>query len=146
MKRIALTTLLFFAYMTPHAFAAQISKGQSTSCIDANSIVVEVAKIPSKSDDKFGYTSNDRGSANLSVWKSANFTTVPLSLAPSDDNYTNVDSDHGLTGIGKRGNMGRAKVVLTRQPKFSRGDSIGDISGEVKFTNTGANPVTITCQ
>ena len=42
-------------------------------------------------------------------------------------------------------NYGRNKVVLSSQPGFSRGDSIGDISGLVKITNNGSNPVSVTC-
>jgi len=34
---------------------------------------------------------------------------------------------------------------LTSQNNFSRGDSIGDISGLVKITNTGQTAVTVTC-
>jgi hypothetical protein len=41
--------------------------------------------------------------------------------------------------------MGAGKVTLISQPGFSRGDSIGDISGLVKITNTGAVPVTVIC-
>jgi hypothetical protein len=42
--------------------------------------------------------------------------------------------------------MGREKVVLTKQETFSRGDSIGDISGEVRITNTGHSPINVSCQ
>jgi hypothetical protein len=34
---------------------------------------------------------------------------------------------------------------LVSQPEFSRGDSLGDISGLVKITNTGVNSVTVSC-
>jgi len=41
--------------------------------------------------------------------------------------------------------MGRNKVVLTGQNNFSRGDSIGDISGEVRITNVGTVNMNVTC-
>jgi hypothetical protein len=42
-------------------------------------------------------------------------------------------------------NKGRQSVTLTGQSNFSRGDSIGDISGEVRITNTGAIKANVTC-
>lgn len=146
MKKIALLTALCVVAFSGSAIADTIKPGESTSCNDAKQITVEVAKIPNKANEDFGYTSNDRGTANLVVWKSSNATTVPLTLGPNDSNETQIEEDHGKVGIGVRGEMGRNKVVLTHQPAFSRGDSIGDISGLVKFTNTGTNPVTITCE
>jgi len=47
--------------------------------------------------------------------------------------------------LPQRGGMGKHKITLTSQGNFSRGDSIGDISGLVKITNTGQNAVTVTC-
>ena len=101
-----------------------------------------MAKIDPKADAT-GYTNNDRGSANVVVWKSSNFTTVPITLGPNDSNHTN--HYHNETGIPLMGENGRAKVVLTQQEAFSRGDSIGDISGKVTVTNSGTNPVTVSC-
>jgi len=40
---------------------------------------------------------------------------------------------------------GRKSVTLTGQTNFSRGDSIGDISGEVRITNTGTVKANVTC-
>jgi hypothetical protein len=40
---------------------------------------------------------------------------------------------------------GRKSVTLGGQSNFSRGDSIGDISGEVRITNTGTVPGNVTC-
>ena len=145
MKKVILLTIVFVVSLSVSAFAGKINPGQSTSCNDAKSITVEVDKIANKAGDKNGYTSNDRGTANLAVWKSSNATTVPLSLGPNDNNATTVGTDGGRTGLPARGPMGAKKVVLTGQSNFSRGDSIGDISGTVKFTNTGTNPVTVTC-
>lgn len=145
MKKVILLTIVFVVSLSVSAFAGSIKPGQSTSCNDAKSITIEVAKISNVANDAFGYTSNDRGTANLVVWKSANATTVPLTLGPNDDNRSLNGTDHGKTGIPVRGANGASKVVLTSQTAFSRGDSIGDISGTVKFTNTGTNPVTVTC-
>ena len=145
MRKIFALTAAFVAGFAITASAGQISTGQTTKCNDAKSITLEAAKVENKSNDKFGYTSNDRGTANLAVWKSSNFTTVPITLGQNDNNDSLNGTDHGKTGIPQRGGMGRSKVTLTSQSNFSRGDSIGDISGLVKITNTGSTPVTVTC-
>lgn len=67
MKKIfALTAVLVLGLGTA-AFAGTIGPGESASCNNANSITLEVATIPNESNDKFGYTSNDRGTGNLVV-------------------------------------------------------------------------------
>ena len=147
MKRISLLTLVVFICWGATAFAGQISKGQTASCNNANEIVIEVAKTaPSFDSSNWGHTNNDRGSANVVVWKSANFTTVPIALGPNDNNQSLISDKGHETGVDPKGGMGAASVTLTHQPKFSRGDSIGDISGLVKITNTGTNSVTVTCK
>ena len=95
--------------------------------------------------DSHWYSTNDRGTGNVVVWKSSNATTVPISLGPNDDNRSMNGTDKGKTGSARMGTMGRSKVVLTSQNNFSRGDSIGDISGKVTITNTGTNPVSVAC-
>ncbi|KMP10281.1 hypothetical protein UR09_06755 [Candidatus Nitromaritima sp. SCGC AAA799-A02] len=151
MKKILLLTVAFVASLAFNASAANINTNETTSCTDANSITIEVASIPFENNDKFGYTSNDRGSANVAVWKSSNLTTVPIALGAAGDNNASLhgsDKGHevGLADEKYYGNKpGRSKVVLTHQPEFSRGDSIGDISGLVKISNHGTNPVTVTC-
>jgi len=145
MKKVILLTITFIVSLSVSAFAGAINPGQSTSCTDAKSITIEVDKIANTISGKLGYTSNDRGTANLVVWKSANATTVPLTLGPNDNNASMVGTDGGRTGLSPMGGMGAKKVVLSSQSNFSRGDSIGDISGTVRFTNTGTNPVTVTC-
>ena len=145
MKKIFVLTVAFIAGFALVANAAEISTGQTAKCTDAKSITLETAGSANTSSDKYGYTSNDRGGANLSLWKSSNFTTVPISLGPNDNNDSVNGSDGGRTGLPQRGGMGKHKVTLVSQPAFSRGDSIGDISGLVKITNTGLNPVTVTC-
>ena len=75
----------------------------------------------------------------------SNFTTVPVSLGPSDSQASVVGTDGGRTGLPSRGGMGASKVTFKSQNAFSRGDSIGDISGLVTITNTGTNSVAVTC-
>ncbi len=145
MKKIFALTIAFIAGIALTANAGSITPGQMTKCTDAKSITLETAGVPNKGDLKFGYTSNDRGGANVVIWKSSNFTTVPISLGPNDNNDSVNGSDGGRTGLPRRGGMGKHKVTLTSQKAFSRGDSIGDISGLVKITNTGTNAVTVTC-
>lgn len=145
MKKILLLTAIFIASTSVAAFAGTINPGQSTSCKDASAIELEVVKTAPAFGGKNGFTTNDRGTGNLVVWKSSNYTTIPITLGPNDDNRSIVATDKGRTGLSPMGGMGASKVVLSQQSSFSRGDSIGDISGTVKFTNTGTNPVTVTC-
>ena len=145
MKKIFALTALFVAGLAVSANAGQINNGQMAKCNDAKSITLEAAKVAHATSDKYGFTGNDRGSANLSIWKSSNFTTIPITLGPNDSNDSLNSTDHGKTGIPQRGGMGKGKVTLVSQNNFSRGDSIGDISGLVKITNTGVNAVTVTC-
>lgn len=145
MKKIFALTVAFIVAFALTANAGNIAPGEMTKCNDANSITLENAGPANKSNDKFGYTSNDRGGANVVIWKSSNFTTIPVSLGPNDNNDSVNGSDGGRTGLPRRGGMGQHKVTFIKQKAFSRGDSIGDISGLVKITNTGTNPVTVTC-
>ncbi len=145
MKKVTLLTVVLFAGFSATAFAGSIKTGQTATCNNANSITIAVAKIDNKHGGKYGYSTNDRGTGNVVVWKSSNATTIPISLGPNDDNRSLNGTDHGKTGLGVMGSMGRNKVVLTSQPAFSRGDSIGDISGKVTITNTGTNPVSVAC-
>ena len=146
MKKVSLLTVVLFAALTASAYAGSIKTGQTATCNDAKSITIQVAKIANKaSASDFGYTTNDRGTGNVVVWRSAIATTESMSLGPNDSNHTVVATDKGKTGFPVRGSMGRSKVILTSQPAFSRGDSLGDISGKVTITNTGTNPVTVSC-
>ena len=147
MKKGIFGAVLIILFVSSNAFSGIIKPGEVTSCQDAKAITMEVAKITNKSDDKFGYTSNDRGTANLVLWKSSNFTTVPITLGPNDSNHSLMGKDKawGETGLTVKGSMGRNKVTLHSMPNFSRGDSIGDISGLVKITNTGMVPATVSC-
>ena len=145
MKKIFALTIAFIAGIALTANAGSITPGQMTKCNDAQSITLENAGPANKANLKFGYTSNDSGGSNVSICKSANLTTIAVSLGPNDDNNSLNGTDGGRTGLPQRGGMGKHKVTLTRQGAFSRGDSIGDISGLVKITNIGTNAVTVTC-
>ncbi|HIE43007.1 MAG TPA: hypothetical protein EYP95_07280 [Nitrospinaceae bacterium] len=145
MKKVFALTVMFVASLAFSANAAMITNGQTAKCNDAKSITLEAAKVASSTTDKYGYSDNDRGGANVVVWKSSNFTTVPLSLGPNDSNDSLNGTDGGRTGLPQRGGMGKQKVTLFGQNNFSRGDSIGDISGLVKITNTGSIAVNVSC-
>ena len=145
MKKVTLLTVVLFAGFTATAFAGSIKTGQTATCNNAKSITISVAKISNTTGGKYGYSTNDRGTGNVVVWKSSNATTIPISLGPNDDNRSMNGTDKGKTGLSRMGSMGRSKVVLTGQNNFSRGDSIGDISGKVTITNTGTNPVSVAC-
>ena len=145
MKKIFALTIAFIAGIALTANAGSIAPGQMTKCNDAKTITLETAGSSNTTSGKWGHTSNDRGGANVSIWKSSNFTTIPVSLGPNDNNDSVNGTDGGRTGLPQRGGMGKHKVTLTSQKAFSRGDSIGDISGLVKITNIGTNAVTVTC-
>jgi hypothetical protein len=168
MKKIFAITAAFVACTAFNASAGTINTNQTASCTDAKSITLEVADIAAEMKGPNGFSSNDRGSANVVVWKSSNFTTIPISLGAKGDHNQSQRGQGKLTkfkckdttqcvpgaidnipaGVNERfyqDNFGRNKVVLSSQPGFSRGDSIGDISGLVKITNNGSNPVSVTC-
>ena len=145
MKKIIALTALFVAGLAFSANAGQINSGQMAKCNDEKSITLEAAKVANATSDKHGFTNNDRDGTNLSIWKLSNFTTIPITLEPNDSNDSLNATEKGKTGIPQRGGMGKGKVTLLSQNNFSRGDSLGDISGLVKITNTGSIPVTVTC-
>ena len=141
MKKLAIVLLVTVASfcLLSSAYAGSLAPGATAKCNNANSITLE----------NTGGGDIDRGEGNVSVWKSSNFTTVPISLSP------NAHNGFPGNGGGAAGNskvhmsskhvMGAKKFVLTSQPAFSRGDSIGDISGEVRITNTGTTNINVTC-
>ena len=151
MKKLALATIVAIASvcLAAAAFAGTISPGEKTTCNNAKSITLEAVGNSS---------AGDRGNANAVVWLSSSAITNAITLGPTDDN--------GLPGgafgntkdnLSKKGWMvsavnmpnkhykGHKSVTLVSQPNFSRGDSIGDISGEVRITNTGTIPLKISC-
>ena len=139
MKRLALVlltavTVLCFA---ASAFAGALAPGAKTSCKDAKSITLTASGTSS---------AGDRGNANAVIWKSANATTIPITLGPTDDNnFKSGAAGAKFSGIKSAFSKGRKSVTLNGQSNFSRGDSIGDISGEVRITNTGTIPINVSC-
>ena len=151
MKKLALATIVAIASvcLAASAFAGTIGPGEKTTCNDAKSITFEAVGTSS---------AGDRSNANAVVWLSSSAITNAITLGPTDDN--------GLPGgafgntkdnLAKKGWMvsavnmpnkhykGHKSVTLMSQPNFSRGDSIGDISGEVRITNTGTIPLKVSC-
>lgn len=147
MKKVALISLVVAVAIcfAATAFAGSLAPGQMTSCNNAKSITLTNS----------GGSGADRTNANLVVWKQANATTVPITLGPGDHNGFPGTGGGSAGYKGKNGNdvvkmgtkhiMGRKSVTLYPQPNFSRGDSIGDISGEVRITNTGTIGVSVAC-
>ncbi len=138
MRKLVLFTILSVVAFcfTASAYAGALKPGQKTTCNNAKSITLETSGTSSK---------GDRSNANAVIWKSSTATTVPITLGPGDDNRSMNGTDKGKTGITRHGSMGRSKIVLTGQNNFSRGDSIGDISGEVRITNVGTIAMNVTC-
>ena len=154
---IALITAVSVLCLAALSFAGSLAPGASMSCNGAKSIKLESA----------GTHPEDRANANFVIWKSSNFTTIPITLGPSDtQNFKGGSSgnhkdskfkckdttqcvpgavDGGATNVREMMSMGRKSVTLTSQNNFSRGDSIGDISGEVRITNTGTVKGDVTC-
>ncbi len=139
MRKLVLFTILSIVALgfAASAYAGTLKPGQKTTCNNANKITLEASGNSSK---------GDRSNANLVIWKSSTATTVPITLGPGENQYFKK----GAAGAKKAGirdmhSMGRKKVVLHKQTNFSRGDSIGDISGEVRITNTGTVNLSVTC-
>ena len=114
MKKVTLLTVVLFAGFTATAFAGSIKTGQTASCNNAKSITISVAKISNTTGGKFGYTTNDRGTGNVVVWKSSNATTVPISLGPNDDNRSVNGTDKGKTGLARYGIHGSQQSGFDR--------------------------------
>ncbi|TDJ49587.1 MAG: hypothetical protein E2O44_05650 [Nitrospina sp.] len=133
---VAVLTVIAFCF-TASAYAGALKPGQKMSCNNASSITLEPSGTSAK---------GDRGNANVVIWKSSTATTVPISLGPTDhQNFPGGAAGAKMVGIQNMHSMGRSKLVLTGQNNFSRGDSIGDISGEVRITNTGTVTMNVTC-
>ncbi|MGP0564696.1 hypothetical protein ACTRW9_11795 [Nitrospina sp. 32_T5] len=127
---IAVLALCFSA----SAFAGTLKPGDKTSCVDANQITLQAAGNSSHGDGV---------SANAVIWKSSNATTIPITLGPGQNH--GLEGDRGV-GMANKHSMGRQSVTLTHEPNFSRGDSLGDISGEVRITNNGTVDLMVECK
>jgi hypothetical protein len=146
MKKLAIILFVNVASfcLASSAFSGSLAPGQMAKCNNANSITLENTGGGAPLD--FG---SQRNEGNATVWKSSNFTTVAISLSPSA-NQGFPGNGGGAAGNAKvhmpsKHSMGRQKVVLNSQNNFSRGDSIGDISGEVRITNTGTTNLSVNC-
>ena len=159
MNKLALACITVFSAVcfTALAFAGGLAPGASITCNDAKSITLASA----------GSNATDRANANLVIWKSSNFTTIPITVGPGDTHGIPTGSsgntkaskfkckdttqcvagatDNSVVGVREMSSKGRASVTLVGQNNFSRGDSIGDISGEVRITNTGTVKGDVTC-
>ena len=139
MKKLAVVLLVAVASfcLASSAFAGALAPGGMAKCTDAKSITVENAGGP------------ERGSANATIWFSSTHVTTAISLSPS------AHQGFSTNGGGAAGNkqvkmsnkheMGKKSVTFGGQNNFSRGDSISDINGVVKITNTGTAKLTVTC-
>lgn len=147
MKKFAFAAILAVVSIcfAATAFAGNLAPGAKTTCNDAKSITLEAVGTSS---------AGDRDNANAVIWKSSNATTIPITLGGDDQGLpggafgNHKDSAKWMASAVNMGNKhekGASKVVLTGQSNFSRGDSIGDISGEVRITNTGTISINVTC-
>jgi hypothetical protein len=142
MKKLAVVLIVAVASfcLASSAFAGTIAPGGMAKCTNAKSITLENAG---------GGIGTDRDTANATVWKSSNFTTVPISLGSNDHQGFPGDgggaAGNSYVKMPSKHSMGQSKVVLGGQSNFSRGDSIGDISGEVRITNTGTSNINVSC-
>ena len=125
MKKIAYVGIVVLCFSSS-AFAADLKPGDHTSCNNAGAITLS-ATAP----------------ADATVWKSANFTTTPITFGINDQQ--SLPGDRGV-GMADKSSQGRNSVKLTKQENFSRGDSTGDLSGEVKITNTGNAHISVKCE
>ncbi len=139
MRKLVLFTILSVVALcfAASAYAGTLKPGQKTTCNNASKITLEASGKSSK---------GDRGNANAVVWLSSSAITVPITLGPSEHQaFKSGAAGAKFAGIRNFHSMGRKKVTLLRQNNFSRGDSIGDISGEVRITNVGTINMNVTC-
>ena len=142
MKKLAIVLFVTVASfcLVASAFAANVAPGGMSKCNNAGSIKIETAS---------GGDAADRGAANGYIWKSSNFTTVPFHLAPNDHmsfpGHGGGAAGNAQVNMPSKHSMGQKSITFRSQNNFSRGDSIGDISGEVRIHNTGTVPVSVTC-
>ena len=139
MRKLVLFTILSIVALcfAASAYAGTLKPGQKTTCNNASKITLEASGNSSK---------GDRSNANAEVWLSSSAITVPISLGPKEnEGLKGGAAGAKFAGIRNFHSMGRKSVTLKRQNNFSRGDSIGDISGEVRITNTGSINLNVTC-
>ena len=143
MKKLAVVLLVAVASfcLASSAFAGSVSPGAVAKCTDAKSITVE--------NKGGGAGGKDWGDANATIWFSSTHLTTAISLSPNSNQSFTTDGG-GAAGnkqvkMASKHSMGKKSVTFNRQNNFSRGDSISDINGVVKITNTGTAKLTVTC-
>ena len=140
MKKLAVVLLVAVASfcLASSAFAGALAPGGMAKCTDAKSITVENTGGGA-----------ERGEANATIWFSSTHLTSAISLSPSANQgfSTNAGGAAGNKQVkmASKHSMGKKSVTFNRQNNFSRGDSISDINGLVKITNTGTTGLDVTC-
>ena len=140
MKKLAVVLLVAVASfcLASSAFAGALAPGGMAKCTDAKSITVTNTGGGA-----------ERGEANATIWFSSTHLTSAISLSPSANQgfSTNAGGAAGNKQVkmASKHSMGKKSVTFNRQNNFSRGDSISDIDGVVKITNTGAANLNVTC-
>jgi len=140
MKKLAVVLLVAVASfcLASSAFAGALAPGGMAKCTDAKSITVANTGGGA-----------ERGEANATIWFSSTHITTAISLSPSAHQGFSTNGG-GAAGnkqvkMGSKHEMGKKSVTFNRQNNFSRGDSISDINGLVKITNTGTTGLNVTC-
>ena len=140
MKKLAVVLLVAVASfcLASSAFAGALAPGGMAKCTDAKSITVTNTGGGA-----------ERGEANATIWFSSTHLTSAISLSPSANQgfSTNAGGAAGNKQVkmASKHSMGKKSVTFNRQNNFSRGDSISDINGVVKITNTGTTGLDVTC-
>jgi len=143
MKKLAVVLLVAVASfcLASSAFAGALAPGGMAKCTDAKSI--KVTNTGGGADGK------DWGDANATIWFSSTHLTSAISLSPNSNQgfSTNAGGAAGNKQVkmGSKHSMGKKSVTFNKQTNFSRGDSISDINGLVKITNTGTTGLNVTC-
>ena len=140
MKKLAVVLLVAVASfcLASSAFAGALAPGGMAKCTDAKSITVTNTGGGA-----------ERGEANATIWFSSTHLTSAISLSPSANQgfSTNAGGAAGNKQVkmASKHSMGKKSVTFNRQNNFSRGDSISDINGVVRITNTGQTNLSVTC-
>ena len=140
MKKLAVVLLVAVASfcLASSAFAGALAPGGMAKCTDAKSITVANTGGGA-----------ERGEANATIWFSSTHLTTAISLSPNSNQSFTTDGG-GAAGnkqvkMASKHSMGKRSVTFNRQNNFSRGDSISDINGVVRITNTGQTGLSVTC-
>ena len=140
MKKLAVVLLVAVASfcLASSAFAGAVSPGGMAKCTDAKSITVANTGGGA-----------ERGEGNATIWFSSTHLTSAISLSPSANQgfSTNAGGAAGNKQVkmSNKFEKGKKSVTFGGQNNFSRGDSISDINGVVKITNTGKANLSVTC-